>query len=71
MPLKDFQCSSCGHEQEELVSLGSTDDIICNHCDSDRMVSLPSVIGGYTFKGGSGDSSRTPKDAGSPKRNKK
>lgn len=71
MPLKDFQCRDCGHIQEELVSAWDDVNVICNHCECTKMVALPGMTGGYKFTNGSGGASRTPKDAGSPRRSKK
>ena len=71
-PIRDFQCGSCGHEYEGLQLSGyevSTET--CPHCESDKVVVLPSRPGGYKFANGSGGASVTPRASGSPKRSKK
>ena len=42
MPLYDFECKNCGHEEEILVKLDE-DDPNCSKCDErmDKVISSP------------------------------
>lgn len=69
MPLYEFMCCDCGHQYEEVCSLGD-DYPPCPHCEGPTKVEkLISVTGGYQMN--SGPSSVRPRGAGSrPKRSK-
>ena len=64
MPIREFICLDCGHEQEHVMSQYDTEPPVCSHCDSSRMEKLFSATGGYHIKGNNSASVR-PKGAGS------
>jgi putative FmdB family regulatory protein len=45
MPLRDYECKSCGHEQEELIRRDEEEaDLRCQKCGGSqlaRQISLP------------------------------
>lgn len=63
MPLKEIQCGDCGHVWETILGIGEPPEP-CVHCESTRVVTLPSSFGGYKIKGDNSASVR-PKGAGS------
>lgn len=63
MPLREYICTECAHEQEHLIGLYDTEKPVCCHCDTDTLERLVSVTGGYKMD--SGPSSTRPKGAGS------
>lgn len=68
MPIREYICLDCGHEQEHVVSHDGEHPLCC-HCDSNRLEKLFSITGGYKMN--SGPSSVRPKGAGSRPRTSK
>lgn len=69
MPLRDYQCSYCGHEFEEVVRSRDPDEYRYAECRcGSKAEVLPALIGGYT--GAMGGASTRPKNSTSMQRAK-
>lgn len=68
MPIRDFECKSCGHIFELLV-FSKTERKECPECTHTKLIPLPSAHGGYKIKGDNG-SSQSPKQSASFKKGK-
>lgn len=67
MPIREFQCKSCGHIVEDIMYHPEDSVPRCPHCETDSMSVLPSAVGGYTIRGSNSSSTR-PRNAGAFRR---
>lgn len=51
MPIYEYQCGGCGHQQEKLVFVANTVPPPCDACGRFMMARLPSVPAPPQFKG--------------------
>lgn len=62
MPIWDFKCEKCGHEQEEII-LNPAETLHCKKCGEASMKRLPSATSAFRLYG-AGFHKRHHKDTG-------
>lgn len=67
MPLRDFECTACGHEEKDQYVRRGQESTTCSKCGQ-YMVAKTALVGGYKMN--SGGSSTRPRNAGSFKKGK-
>jgi putative FmdB family regulatory protein len=68
MPLYDFTCPACGHQEKDRLTRISETEVECPQCQAQMKKDL-TAHSGYSIKGNNGASER-PKQAGSFKGSK-
>lgn len=52
MPIYEYRCGSCGHEQEHLQKLSADPIAACPQCGGGDYAKQLSAVGGFQLKGG-------------------